>query len=68
MVSGNKKRNVKYGHIQIRSEALKEFKSNVKPGETYTDAILRLIKTFNENNRKRPEESGHINKPIAETQ
>jgi hypothetical protein len=53
MVSGNTKRNVKYGHIQVRLDALKQFKATVNPGETYTDAILRLIKQDKESkNRK----------------
>ncbi len=55
MVSGNAKRNIKYGHIQIQLSAVKKFKDRMRPGETQTDTILRLIEQDIEiENRKRP--------------
>lgn len=55
MVSNNKNRNVKYGQIQIRIEAIEEFKKCRGPDETRTDTLMKLIKTYQEKNRKHPD-------------
>lgn len=53
MVSGNGKRNVKYGHIQVRIEIIPEFKTCIEGRETYTDTLRKLIKTFQESNKRK---------------
>ena len=58
MVSGNKKRNVKYGHLQIQKEVIPQFKERIKPGQTFTETLKRMIKQDIENekqNRECPE-------------